>query len=209
MTDQERATRPRPRLPAALALLLPALTSALLLVLIPALPAQAHDRLESSAPADGAVLDIAPTSVVLTFSAPPIGLGAKVVVTGPDGAVVSSGDPRVVDRTVTEDLAGDLPAGQYRVEWRVTSSDGHPVSGELTYTASAPAPSTSPPSSSSTNAAPATASPASPSSSPAVDDDVPAGAASSSGPQGWVLAGVAVLALALAAGVGTALRRRR
>ena len=36
--------------------------------------------------------------------------------------------------TVTQPLAGGLPAGAYTVEWRVTSADGHPLSGTFGFT---------------------------------------------------------------------------
>lgn len=110
---------------------------AVLLVAVAA-PASAHNQLEATLPADGAALDVPPASVVLTFDQPVIALGTQVVVLGPDGAPVSSGEPRLVDDDVTQDLAGALPAGSYRVEWRATSADGHPVSGELGFTASGP-----------------------------------------------------------------------
>ncbi|WP_328295282.1 copper resistance protein CopC [Kineococcus sp. NBC_00420] len=97
-------------------------------------PAAAHDRLESTDPADGSTLDVAPDAVVLTMSSAPLALGTQVQVTGPAG-VVSSGEPRIVDETITEPLTGDLPAGSYEVQWRVTSSDGHPISGSFTFTA--------------------------------------------------------------------------
>ncbi|WP_180357544.1 copper resistance CopC family protein [Streptomyces sp. NP160] len=177
----------------------------LLSTVLAALPAQAHDRLESSSPADGAVVGVAPASVVLTFDAPVIALGSKVVVTGPDGTVVSTGEPQFLDTTVTQRLAGDPAAGQYRVEWRVTSSDGHPVSGTFAYTASAPA--AGPPTPSSTSAsssAPAPSGPAavsSPEAAPVV--------ASSPGAPGWPLAVGAVAALVVVAAAAAVVVRRR
>lgn len=192
-----------------------ALLAGALLVLLPALPAQAHDRLEASSPADGSTVPTAPSAVVLTFNAPAIALGSKVVVTGPDGAVVSEGDAQFVDTAVTQQLAGDLPAGQYRVEWRVTSSDGHPVSGTFAYTASAPAagsttasPSGTPSATeSSTPSAPGSATPSEAASSPAGPVADPS--SSSSGAPAWLVAGGAVVALAVVAAVAAAVLRRR
>lgn len=187
-----------------------ALLAGALLVLLPALPAQAHDRLSTTAPADGATVAAAPTSVVLTFEEPAVALGSKVLVTGPGGAVVSTGDPQFVDDTVTQQLTGDLPAGTYRVEWRVTSDDGHPVSGTFTYTASGPAaatatsPSTSPPANPSTS--PSTSDAPAPTSTPV---DSSAVSASSSGTPGWLVVVGAVVVLALLAAVAAAVLRRR
>jgi copper resistance protein C len=48
---------------------------------------------------------------------------------------------------VTQDLQPGSPAGAYTVDWRVTSADGHPISGSFTFTAEAAAarvPSTAP-----------------------------------------------------------------
>lgn len=115
-----------------------ALAAGAVLLVAPAGPASAHNQLEATVPADGAVVDAPPASVVLTFDQPVLALGTQVVVLGPDGATVSAGGPRLVDDDVTQDLAGELPAGEYRVEWRATSADGHPVSGELGFTASGP-----------------------------------------------------------------------
>lgn len=187
-----------------------ALLAGALLVLVPALPAQAHDRLEASSPADGSAVQAAPTSVVLTFSAPAIALGSEVVVTGPDGRVVSVGDAQFVDSTVTQPLAGELPAGQYRVDWRVTSSDGHPVSGTFGYTASAAA-AGSAPAATSPSAAPSSAPPSAgvPSSTPGVPSDASAAASSGSGSSGWGVALGAVALLAVVAAVAAVVLRRR
>ena len=110
---------------------------ALLLTLITAAPGLAHDSLTDSSPADGDS-GPPPTELVLTFSGEIASVGAAVEATGPDG-VVSEGAPEVEGFTVTQPLAADLPAGAYQVAWRVTSSDGHPISGEYTFTVEVPA----------------------------------------------------------------------
>jgi methionine-rich copper-binding protein CopC len=107
----------------------------LLTLMTPALPAGAHDELSGSTPADGASVEIPPAAVELTFTEPPLALGSQVQVTGPDGSVVNAGDLTITDTVVSQPLAADLPAGEYAVVWRVTSSDGHPISGELGFTA--------------------------------------------------------------------------
>lgn len=112
---------------------------AVLLGLWAAAPASAHDALVSADPADGAAVAAAPDAVTLTFDAPALGIGTTLRVIGPGGDV-QSGPPRLVDDTVTQDLAPGIPAGRYRIAWRVSSADGHPVSGELSFTASAPNP---------------------------------------------------------------------
>ena len=111
-------------------------------------PAWAHNVLKSSSPAQDETVAQTPSSVVLTFDEAAIALGTKLVVSGPKGPV-QVGTPRLVDNTVTQDLQPGAPAGTYTVEWRVTSADGHPISGSYTFTADAagaesPAPSLAP-----------------------------------------------------------------
>ncbi len=113
---------------------------AVLLVLVASVvlgagPALAHNTLQGTDPADGSTVDVPPSRVTLTFDEPAQALGTEMVVLGPDGSTVSTGDAELVDTTVSQALAADLPAGMYTVQWRVTSADGHPLSGALTFTA--------------------------------------------------------------------------
>lgn len=159
------------------------LGAGLVLALVAA-PAYAHDELRSSDPADGATVAAPPTRVVLTFSEPPVALGSQVVVTGPAGAV-SSGTPRIEGVTVVQDVQPQAPAGRHTVEWRVTSDDGHPVSGTLAFTAQAAAGGT--PSAGGTTSAPATA-PA-PAEEPPREPLIPS--------WGWIAAGVIAIVAAI------------
>lgn len=124
--------------PAARALaVLAALLLALAGVLATAPHASAHNALVGTDPADGSTVATPPARITLTFDQPAQALGTEIVVLGPDGATVSTGSAELVDSTVAQALAADLPAGAYTVEWRVTSADGHPLSGELAFTATA------------------------------------------------------------------------
>ena len=107
-------------------------------LVIGASPASAHNVLKSTNPTDGKKIARPPSSVVLTFDEPAIALGTKLVITGPEGPV-QMGKPSLVDNTVTQDLQPGSPAGAYTVDWRVTSADGHPISGSFTFTAEAAA----------------------------------------------------------------------
>ncbi|WP_433348192.1 copper resistance CopC family protein [Microtetraspora malaysiensis] len=96
-----------------------------------AMPALAHTSLRSSDPKENARVD-ALTKVTLTFSESvryPV-----VLVRGPDGRQHESGTPAVDGSKVTQAVAGSLPAGKYSVAWRVVSSDGHPIEGEIPFT---------------------------------------------------------------------------
>lgn len=99
-------------------------------------PASAHDALVSTSPADGSRVRAMPAEVVLTFEEPPASVGTSVVVTGPRG-IVQHGASRLVGDTVHQPLAAGAPAGRYRVAWRITSDDGHVVSGTFVFTAAA------------------------------------------------------------------------
>lgn len=129
-------SRPRASLRRALALLV---TSVAVVAtgVAAAGPAAAHARLRSTTPAAASSVASAPQEVVLRFNEPPIGVGTAVRVTGPDGEVVSTGPARVVDDEVRQTLGAGLGGGTYRVDWRVTSDDGHPVSDTFTFTVAA------------------------------------------------------------------------
>ncbi|MCU1431224.1 MAG: copper resistance protein CopC [Actinotalea sp.] len=115
----------------------PAVLLVLVLAVLSGGPASAHDALVSSDPADGATVATAPPTIDLVYTQPLLGIGTQVLVRDPAGNAVSAGPARLVDSTVSQDLGGDLPPGTYSVQWRVTSGDGHPISGELTFTAEA------------------------------------------------------------------------
>jgi copper resistance protein C len=186
-----------------------ALTAAAAL-LASATPALAHDELVSSNPAADARVAQPPTEVVLTFDEAVLPVGTQVVVTGPDGPV-SEGSPRLEGPAVHQPLRGG-PAGTYKVAWRVTSADGHPVSGTFAFTAQAASPPTStttPPSTTTTPPAPSTTT-SSTVSTPATSTTPVVAAPASGEPSGspWLVVLVVLVVAALALG-GWALYRRR
>ena len=94
--------------------------------------AQAHDVLEKTNPANGVTVATLPAEVVLTFSEAPLAIGAQVVVTGPTGNL-ADGPPRIAGTDVVQALLPAAPAGDYTVTYRVTSDDGHPVTGTFSF----------------------------------------------------------------------------
>jgi methionine-rich copper-binding protein CopC len=98
--------------------------------------AWAHDELIATTPAADTTVPTPPGSVTLRFDEAVQALGTQVLVSGPDGAPLSrvEVEVEVSDATVVQPLPGDAPAGGYTVSWRVTSSDGHPLSGEFAFT---------------------------------------------------------------------------
>lgn len=97
-------------------------------------PAQAHNVLLSSDPSDGASLSAAPDVVTLVFDQSVRQGFAQISVTGPDGGSFADG-PTLVNGPKASVRVKPLPgAGMYAVGYRILSSDGHPVSGRLTFT---------------------------------------------------------------------------
>jgi len=116
-----------------------AMCAAIALSVLWAVPASAHAQLLESDPPDGEQLDEAPASVELTFNEHIEQIGSQVVITDADGNEVQDGDPLIEGPALTQDLLEERPAGEYTVQWRVVSADGHPVSGEFTFQAAAAA----------------------------------------------------------------------
>lgn len=119
--------------------------------------AWAHDELIGSDPADGASVT-APEQVVLTFNTDIIALGAVLEVSGPAGPA-TDGDLEVSGPTLSRALVADLTAGDYTVDWRITSTDGHPISGTFGFTVEAGSDPTQTPTESPTSPAEPTADP--------------------------------------------------
>lgn len=96
--------------------------------------ASAHNVLESTSPTDGSSVAEVPHKITLTFDKPAESIGTVIQVKGPNDAV-SVAKPKLVNSDVSAKVGGKLPAGKYTVTWRVTSADGHPVSGTFSFTA--------------------------------------------------------------------------
>lgn len=122
--------------PAARPASLLAVCSALLLAVMLALPApaQAHDTLLSTDPEDGATLETSPEDITFTFSADILEVSPLVRITDEDGTELAEIVPTIDGPTATATLPEPLPAGTHSIQWRVVSSDGHPIEGTLTLT---------------------------------------------------------------------------
>ena len=117
--------------PAALAAVFAALLAALLLL---GAPAQAHDTLLESDPADGATLETSPEAIPLTYSADILDVSPLVRITDEDGEQLAEITPSIDGPVATAALEEPLPAGESTIQWRVVSSDGHPIEGTFTVT---------------------------------------------------------------------------
>lgn len=95
-------------------------------------PARAHANLLSTTPADGEVVDAAPTEVTLTFSENVTVQNDGIRVLDAEGQRVDAGTAAASGPVVTAPVES-LDDGGYVVAWRVVSADGHPIRGAFTF----------------------------------------------------------------------------
>ncbi|GGS63478.1 copper resistance protein CopC [Nonomuraea spiralis] len=146
---------------------LASLACAALLALLPATAALAHDTLKSSSPAKNAQVS-AIERIELEFNAHvqfPF-----VVLHDAAGKAVEVGKPRADGPTVVADVPRQPAPGAYVIAWRVVSSDGHPIEGEIPFVVKG--------------------SSSQPAEAPSAAEEPPAAAA---GVPGWIWGGLAVL----------------
>lgn len=96
--------------------------------------AAAHTALIASDPVSDATLTAGPSRVSATFNEDLQPTFAAMTVVGPDGTLWSSGDPEVRGAVASVAVRPLGPSGQYTVNYRVTSADGHVVSGSWSFT---------------------------------------------------------------------------
>lgn len=102
-----------------------------------AAPATAHASLVETDPADGAVVDTAPAVITLTFNEPVSPNVESTTLLDAEGDPVDidvQGSGADVRLTTSETLAD----GTFIVNWRVISSDDHPISGGFTFSVGEP-----------------------------------------------------------------------
>jgi methionine-rich copper-binding protein CopC len=115
-------------------LLVPA-ALAVLAVTALATPAFAHNVLVGSDPQSGASVSTGPTAVRFDFNAPVKYGDDTIVVLGPNNTHWE----RTQNATVTGDsvsvpVAPLGPAGSYTASYHIISADGHPVTGDISFT---------------------------------------------------------------------------
>ncbi|MGW4848002.1 copper resistance CopC family protein [Nocardia brasiliensis] len=98
--------------------------------------AAAHSAPTGSVPEDGATVEVGPARASITFNEALQPNYPSLTVVGPDGNLWSKGEPTVEGNTVSVPVGELGPAGVYTVAYRVTSADGHPVSGKRQFTLS-------------------------------------------------------------------------
>ncbi len=100
-------------------------------------PASAHDSIESSSPSNGEIVNAGVIPIELTFEEAvmesPDGSGTEISVIGPDGAEYTDGCVDVYTGFTISDSVDLDQAGEYTVNWRTVSEDGHPVEGTFAF----------------------------------------------------------------------------
>lgn len=168
-----------------------------LTLLLPVSAASAHDVLTGTVPLNGQTVKVLPKAIELSFNNMPLAIGTEVAIEDTAGKNWASGEVKIVDKVVSQPLLPATPGGKYTVNWRVVSSDGHPIEGTFVFTAAA-------------GGAGATSA-LTPASEPAADSDAaPQAPASGAFPVSPLIGSfVVLLALVLALIVVRYLRRRK
>jgi copper resistance protein C len=95
--------------------------------------ASAHATRIATDPVDKAELSQSPQTVSATFNEALQPQFAAMTVVGPDGNLWSTGDPKIEGAIASVGVRPLGPAGTYTVNYRVTSADGHVVSGSWSF----------------------------------------------------------------------------
>jgi methionine-rich copper-binding protein CopC len=95
--------------------------------------ASAHATRVATDPVENTELSQAPQKVSATFNETLQPQFAAMTVVGPEGNLWSAGDPQVTGAVVSVGVRPLGPSGTYTVNYRVTSADGHVVSGSWSF----------------------------------------------------------------------------
>ncbi|HKN99081.1 MAG TPA: copper resistance CopC family protein [Pseudonocardiaceae bacterium] len=100
-----------------------------------ATPASAHNVLVGTTPSRGASLSTGPSQVKFTFNSPVQRGDDTIVVLGPNGTHWErTPHATVLGDSMWTQVAPLGPAGTYTASYHVISADGHPVTGDITFT---------------------------------------------------------------------------
>jgi methionine-rich copper-binding protein CopC len=113
--------------------------------------ASAHATRVATDPVENTELPQAPQKVSAMFNEALQPQFAAMTVVGPDGNLWSTGDPQVDGAVISVGVRPLGPSGTYTVNYRVTSADGHAVSGSWSFRLTVASTGTPGPSASATN----------------------------------------------------------
>jgi methionine-rich copper-binding protein CopC len=108
-------------------------TALLVAAVAGAAAASAHATRVATDPVENAELSQSPQKVSAMFNEALQTEFAAMTVVGPDGNLWSTGDPHVDGAVVSVGVRPLGPSGTYTVNYRVTSADGHVVSGSWSF----------------------------------------------------------------------------
>jgi methionine-rich copper-binding protein CopC len=95
--------------------------------------ASAHATRVATDPVENTELSQSPQKVSAVFNEALQPQFAAMTVVGPDGNLWSTGDPKVDGAVISVGVRPLGPSGTYTVNYRVTSADGHVVSGAWSF----------------------------------------------------------------------------
>ena len=99
--------------------------------------AAAHTYLDTTNPEDGAVVVDPLQSIELTYAGK-IEEGSTFKVIASNGEEIDTASMELVNGVLTGTFASPLPNDNYIVEWNSISADGHPLTGQFSFTVDAP-----------------------------------------------------------------------
>lgn len=107
---------------------------AMAFTLLAAAPARAHSLLTHSEPSESAVLRTPPATLVLQFAEPIRVMTVRLVdAAGNETALTRAGERTDATQEVRAAVNGRLAAGDYRIDWRGASDDGHVGGGTVRF----------------------------------------------------------------------------
>jgi copper resistance protein C len=112
--------------------------AALLAVLLPGIPAWAHNALAEANPAKNATLKKSPSEVKLRFLQKLDPDATTITVSDSSKATVGTSEPKVNGATGSVTFEAPLANGSYTVAYQVASTDGHTVKGSYRFTVNDP-----------------------------------------------------------------------
>lgn len=117
-----------------------AVAASLVTAIATAAPAGAHTELIEASPGPGAVVEVAPSHIILMFDNAVQPANDAVVVSAADGSRMSRDDLIVDPSNVLTESLRPLTAGTYAVSYRVVANDSHVVEGTYQFSVAASAP---------------------------------------------------------------------
>jgi methionine-rich copper-binding protein CopC len=104
----------------------------LILLVVGILSASAHAFLDHASPRVGSTVSTAPHELMLSFTQNLEPAFSTIQVTGPNGAQIAQGKPRISGNIMREAIKA-AGSGAYHVHWHVLSVDTHTTEGSYTF----------------------------------------------------------------------------